>query len=226
MYDINDTANVIIKIANNNDTFINQFDMQYLLLILHKTYEKIYNEYLFENTSTAKSEKPKSFLTAYPEIHSRFAAYGGISINNDVTDDIEIPIPDHIQSRIKTIVQYHIIRRHKDPFYLKNIIHNFEPMTTNEKIVMTAYNAHQSTYENDNCTIKNANVILRDIAKNAEMNRSGGKLINMWLHSSPEERQTIEKMFRLLFDETFDTFVCKIIIQTKNNTKGEINEQI
>ena len=57
MYDINDTVNVIIKIANNNDTFINQFDMQYLLLILHKTYEKIYNEYLFENTSTAKSER-------------------------------------------------------------------------------------------------------------------------------------------------------------------------
>ena len=41
MYDINDAANVIIKIANNNDTFINQFDMQYLLLILHKNYEKI-----------------------------------------------------------------------------------------------------------------------------------------------------------------------------------------
>ena len=218
MYDINDITNVIISFANDNDVFINQFDMQYLLLILHSVYDRIYNAYLFQNTSTAKSDNPKSYLTAFPEIHDRFAAYGGISLNSDITKDTKIPIPDEIQTRIRTIVKPHLIAKAKDTFYLKKIIKDYIPLTTNKNTVQEAYNTHRTAHTSENCNVvKDADTILKDIVKNTDiyMNHAGIRLINMWLHSNPEERQTIERMFRLLFDETFDTYVCRVIVQTE-----------
>lgn len=218
MYDINDITNVIISFANDNDVFINQFDMQYLLLILHSVYDRIYDAYLFQNTSTVKSDNPKSYLTAFPEIHDRFAAYGGISLNSDVTKDTKIPIPDEIQARIRTIVKPHLIAKAKDTFYLKKIIKDYIPLTTNKNTVQEAYNTHRTAHTAENCNVvKDADTILKDIVKNTDiyMNHAGIRLINMWLHSNPEERQTIERMFRLLFDETFDTYVCRVIVQTE-----------
>lgn len=122
MYDINDIISMVIDHANFRHISINQFDMQYILLIINRIYKKTFGEYLFENTSTADPRNPKSYLTAFPEVRDRFMAYGGIDINGDISKDANVcNLPVNICHRVRYMTDILLGKKADDRFYLKKL---------------------------------------------------------------------------------------------------------